>query len=216
MTAQVEHFIGQHPDTRLIVIDTLQHIRGVATDKNLYVNDYTDMNILREITSRYDVAVVLVTHTRKMDDADPLNRISGSTGLIGASDGAFILEKETRTENRGRLTVSNRDTENHVFEIEFDAAVCRWNILEEVNPQHKDDPLYAFLVAFMADKGRWRGTATELAELALEYGLGFTSATLSKRIRASKQTLYNKYCIDVRFSTRQNTKHIDLIKTEMR
>lgn len=45
LVEQVEDFITLHPDTRLVVIDTMQHIRGSATDKNPYVNDYADMGI---------------------------------------------------------------------------------------------------------------------------------------------------------------------------
>ena len=37
---QLEKFIRDHPDTRLIIIDTLQKIREVSTDAYSYANDY--------------------------------------------------------------------------------------------------------------------------------------------------------------------------------
>ena len=37
---QLEKFIREHPDTRLIIIDTLQKIREVSTDAYSYANDY--------------------------------------------------------------------------------------------------------------------------------------------------------------------------------
>lgn len=94
LIAQVGHFITQHPDTRLVIIDTMQHVRGAATDKNCYVNDYNDMNALRQITSAHDITLLLVTHTRKQDDADPLNRIIRSS--IGISVWLFALRDSWR------------------------------------------------------------------------------------------------------------------------
>lgn len=41
LTEQLEQFLSEHPDTTLIIIDTLQMIGG-ATYDNTYVNDYRD------------------------------------------------------------------------------------------------------------------------------------------------------------------------------
>lgn len=60
------------------------------------------MNRLREITNKHRLTLLLIHHTRKMYDPDPLNTISGSTGLIGAVDGVFVLEKGKRTGCRHR------------------------------------------------------------------------------------------------------------------
>ena len=143
-------------------------IRHNATDMNYYINDYNDMVFLREITIRQDIALLLVTHTRKMDDADPLNRISGSTGLIGAVDGVFILEKEERTSSRARLTITNRDTEGFGFQLECEAETCQWSLVYEVIAPEKPDPLFPFWVALMADKRQWCRTATDLCGLAVD------------------------------------------------
>lgn len=212
LVPQVDSFIQNHPDTRLVIVDTMQQVRGAATDKNPYVNDYNDMNILREITGKYDVALLLVTHTRKMDDPDPLNRISGSTGLVGAVDGVFILEKEERASNKARLTIANRDTDGHVFRLEFVPSSCRWELLEEEIAEYREEPLFPFLMALLADQASWEGTATDLCKLALEYDIGmeYTPATLAKRLRAHEQLLFGKYGVDVRHTTRNNTKTIIL------
>ena len=218
LVAQVGHFLGQHPDTKLVIIDTMQHVRGAATDKNCYVNDYNDMNALRQITGAYDITLLLVTHTRKQDDADPLNRISGSTGLVGAVDGVLILEKDERTSNKGRLTVSNRDTDGHVFLLEFRAATCRWELVEEKIAEYRDDPLFPFLAKLLEGRECWQGTATELCKAAEEHSLGaaYTPATIAKRLRANDQMLFSKYGIEARHSTRDNVKTIRLTKVPIR
>jgi len=111
LLAQIFHFVNQHPSTNLIVIDTLEHIRNGDSDKSMYAYHYNDMNRLREITEKHKLTLLLVHHTRKASDPDPLNTISGSTGLVGAVDGVFVLDKASRTANIARLTIANHDTE---------------------------------------------------------------------------------------------------------
>ena len=121
---QVKDFLEQYPTTRLIVIDTLECIRNIDNDKSMYSCDYRDMTKLREITSSHGVTLLLIHHTRKMYDSDPLNTLSGSTGLVGSVDGVWVLEKEKRTGNKGKLTIANRDTEGFCFKVEFDKKDC--------------------------------------------------------------------------------------------
>ncbi len=117
---QVNQFITTYPSTKLIVIDTLEHIRNTTAETSLYSHDYNDIQKIRAITEVHDVTVLLIHHTRKMYDPDPLNTLTGSTGLVGAVDGVWILEKEKRTENKGKPTIVNRDTEGYCFKVEFD------------------------------------------------------------------------------------------------
>jgi RecA-family ATPase len=109
---QINNFLAENPFTNLIVVDTLEHIRNCDQDKTLYASDYRDMTLLREITNKHKLAMLLIHHTRKMHDPDPLNTISGSTGLVGAVDGVLVLEKAKRNGDDAMLTICNRDTES--------------------------------------------------------------------------------------------------------
>ena len=42
LVEQIEGFLGAHPDTVLVVIDTLQRIRTVGNEANPYASDYRD------------------------------------------------------------------------------------------------------------------------------------------------------------------------------
>ena len=42
---QIEQFLMEHPTTKLVVIDTLQRVRGTGSDSNLYANDYQDVEV---------------------------------------------------------------------------------------------------------------------------------------------------------------------------
>jgi hypothetical protein len=143
-------------------VDTLEHIRDTEYDKSIYSCDYRDMTALREITDDHDLTMLLIHHTRKMSDPDPLNTLSGSTGLIGAVDGVFVLEKDKRTGNEAKLTIANRDTEGFCFQLEFDPDKCRWSFAgtESDLAEDKDEWLCLLIDDFLSDT--WSGTATEL------------------------------------------------------
>lgn len=112
-------------------------------------SDYKDMNLIREISNNYPVTIMLVTHTRKMTDSDPLNTISGSTGLIGAVDGVFLLEKNERFSNQGILTISNRDTEEFVFNLEFDRIFCKWKLVNQEKIESVEDEFVLLISDFI-------------------------------------------------------------------
>ena len=49
---QLEKFIKEHPDTRLIIIDTLQKIREVSTDNYSYANDYKIVGRMKQFADK--------------------------------------------------------------------------------------------------------------------------------------------------------------------
>ena len=172
---QIHNFISVHPNVKLLVIDTLECVRDTTQDKGIYACDYRDMTALREITDKYELTLLLIHHTRKMNDDDPLNMLSGSTGLTGSVDGILVLQKEKRISNKAIITIANRDTDEHCFNLEFDRQNCKWifkgecigeaNVpkpsLEEVQADKRE--WLCLLVDDFVDKS-WSGTATELAK----------------------------------------------------
>ena len=44
---QIEEFITEHPDTNLVIIDTLQKVRENSGESNLYATDYKDIWIVK-------------------------------------------------------------------------------------------------------------------------------------------------------------------------
>ena len=80
---QIEGFLQMYRDTVLVVIDTLQKVRISNSAANPYANDYQDLSSLKALADRYRVAILAIHHIRKMQDDDPFNRISGTTGISG-------------------------------------------------------------------------------------------------------------------------------------
>lgn len=74
-------------------------------------------------TGQKGVAIVLVHHVRKMDADDPLDTVSGTTGLTGAADTVLVLN---RTSQGVTLVGRGRDIEEIDVAVSFSRETCRW------------------------------------------------------------------------------------------
>ena len=128
---QIEQFLIEHPDTKLVVIDTLQRVRSTGGDSNLYANDYQDVGLLKQLADKYHIAILLIHHLRKLHDDDPMNMISGSTGLSGAADSAFVLQKNARSANAASLHCTGRDIPDRTLKLELGEDDHVWKLLED-------------------------------------------------------------------------------------
>ena len=78
---QIREFYREHPDIVLVAIDTFQLIRDCTAEAS-YAGDYQDMQVLKHLAEELHITILLVHHLRKLGDSDPLNKISGTTGLV--------------------------------------------------------------------------------------------------------------------------------------
>ena len=128
---QIEQFLMEHPTTKLVVIDTLQRVRGTGSDSNLYANDYQDIGLLKKLADNQHIAILLIHHLRKLHDDDPMNMISGSTGLSGAADSAFVLQKNARSANAASLHCTGRDIPDRTLKLELGEDDHVWKLLAD-------------------------------------------------------------------------------------
>ena len=161
---QLETFMAAYPDTGLVVVDTLQRVRGAVNDKNAYANDYDEIGRIKSFADRFKIAVLLIHHVRKMPDSDPFNMVSGSVGIIGAVDSMYVLEKDKRTANKATLHVTGRDIEDMQLLLEFDRDMTVWRFVSYLSGEPTADTLTPVLVKFLSSKKTFSGTATELLD----------------------------------------------------
>jgi hypothetical protein len=171
------------------------------------------MTTLREITDKHKLTLLLIHHTRKQGDDDPLNTLSGSMGLVGSVDGVFVLEKDTRTGNDAKLTIANRDTEGFCFKLRFDPEQCKWGFVcdnSQASPEKDNEPaeeknewLLLLLDEFL--QGEWSGTATELCNAlkSIDPEASLLPNTITKRLK-DNETLFKENGIGVFFPDRKN------------
>ena len=193
---QLENFVREHPDTGLIIIDTLQKIREIGDDRYSYANDYEVITRLKEFTDRRDICLLLVHHTRKQQADDKFEMISGTNGLMGAADGAFLLHKDKR------LEVSGRDQPDQTLYLNRNAETLVWD-LEKAEAETfvpKAEPVLEALAAFITvDNPNWCGRASDLVDI-LKQDLNPNTLTMKLNINASR--LLNEY--GIRYENKRN------------
>lgn len=115
---QVEYQLQKYPNIKLIVIDVFQLIRQPAKrNQTGYDRDYEDFRALKQIVDKHDIGVLLIHHTRKMKDpSDVFNELSGSTGMLGAQDCAWLISKKDRsdTEEKKMITIARCLSEDYI------------------------------------------------------------------------------------------------------
>ena len=193
---QLTNFLQEHPDTSLIIIDTLQKVREIGGDNYSYANDYQIITRLKALADNYGICLLLVHHTRKQQADDKFDMISGTTGLLGAADGVFLLTKEIRTSNAACLDVSGRDQPDQKLHLTRDAEKLTWQLNHAETELWKKppDPLLSKLAAVIAgDTPVWNGSATELVALL---GEDIQPNILTRRLNAKAGELLNEYSIE--------------------
>ena len=81
---QLERFVREHPDTRLIIIDTLQKVREIGGEAYSYASDYDIITRLKSFADCRGLCLILVHHTRKQKADDVFDMISGTNGFSPA------------------------------------------------------------------------------------------------------------------------------------
>jgi DNA-binding transcriptional ArsR family regulator len=126
----IEDWLRSRPDARLVVIDTLAKIRPrQRRGANTYQEDYEALEALLPLAARYNLAVLVVHHLRKMAATDPLDEVNSSIGLTGGVDGVMILKRE-RTRADATLFVAGRDVEEEKeFALRWDQNTAGWALV---------------------------------------------------------------------------------------
>jgi RecA-family ATPase len=202
LTDQLSGFIREHPDTMLVIIDTLQKIREVDSDSYSYAKDYEIINQLKQFSDSWGICLLLVHHTRKQKSSDNFDMISGTNGLLGCADGAFMLYKETRTSNKATLEISGRDQQDQKIHLIRDEKKLCWNFEKAETELWKEppEPLLECIANLVTEENpTWQGTATELIE---KLGLDMKPNVVSLKLNVNAGRLMNDYSI--RYTNKRN------------
>jgi hypothetical protein len=130
----------------------------------LYLDDYDATRPLKEIADEYGVGILVVHHTRKASADDPLNEVSGSTGLTGAADTILVLRKDYRQERfAATLYVRGRDVEEQQLALEMEPKTMVWRSLGPADA-HRMGQERKQIVEQLARMGRG-ATPSEVADV---------------------------------------------------
>lgn len=214
----VEDFLNVHPETKLIIIDTFVKIRGIPNGKeSAYAIDSREAGMLKKFADQHNIAVVLVTHTRKsIDPSDPFVNITGTFGVAGAADDMIVLTKEKRSDNLTKMSVTGRDVTYEEYPIVFDQNTCRWirqgDKYELAAAQQEHEFQFAeyfagnvrktLLKILEENNGIWQGRCNEILDKSREYGnpIDLTSNKLGKELSRINEFLYEDKIVHTEIS----------------
>lgn len=173
----LEGFLKDHPDCKLIVIDTFQKIRGASSGSDYsYMIDSRDGGKLKSFADSHHLCLLVIHHTaKKRDESDPFNCISGTTGLPGAADTNIVLLRNERMEGTTNMYISGRDVVEAAYSLKFNKNTHLWEFqgdAEEIENSFRknlytaDDVVKTIKEAVALGKGTWHGTMSDLSRLA--------------------------------------------------
>ena len=174
----------------LVIIDTLQMIRGTGYD-NTYANDYRDLSALKRIADAHGIAILLIHHLRKELADDVFSRISGTTAISGATDSNFVLRKSKRRENTATLYCTGRDIPYRELALERNAENV-WELVSDsrTQPELLGGQIVILFSELMRDRTEFIGTPTELsAQIDPAGSEGITPKKVSRLILQSVAAL---------------------------
>lgn len=135
---ELREWIDTH-DAKLVIIDTFAGVRPRGRGEG-YDADYAALSPLQEMAGDMGVAILVIHHLRKMQGDDPFDTISGTTGLTGAVDAAFVLQ---RGQQGVTLYGRGREIEEMEKALEFDGG--SWTVLGDATDVRRSEERGAIL-----------------------------------------------------------------------
>lgn len=161
-----------HPQTRLIVVDTLRKIRPrERVGGSIYNADYDAIAPLSDLSHEYNISIWGITHLRKAPGVDDdMDEFSGSTGLTGAADHLYSLKRE-RGKAQAILRIRSRDIGDEELALEF-------------QPPH-------WVLVGTAKEARQSAERKEIADIIRQVGRALTPKEIADAIGKNKSTVNN-------------------------
>lgn len=207
---QLANFMREHPDTKFIIIDTMQKIREVGGEAYSYASDYEIIGKLKQFADRHSICVLTVHHTRKQPAGDSFEMISGTTGLLGCADGALLMQKKKRTALETTVDVVGRDQQDQILYLSKDPDTQIWSLDKTENELHREPPdavLEAVSKIVSPESREWTGSPTELAEAV---NVGMAANALTKHLNVKSGRLLDEYHVGYENKAKHSGRQVKL------
>jgi hypothetical protein len=208
----MDAWLHEHPECRLVVIDTLARFKPRAAGRRTqYDEDRDAVDPLGPVAAEHGVGILLVHHLRETESDDPLDMITGSVGLTGGVDGALVLKRR-----RGRadafLHVEGRDIETPTeLALKFDTDAATWSIAGDAEAYRLSERRRSFL--------RVLGNADaplgpkEIAEMA-DAPYGATRELLSQMVKDGQVKNLGRAAYVLAENLRNSADNADILTTQ--
>lgn len=207
---QLEYFMREHHDTKLIIIDTMQKIREVGGEAYSYASDYEIIGKLKQFADKHSICVLTVHHTRKQPAGDTFEMISGTTGLLGCADGSLLMQKKKRTALEATIDVVGRDQQDQILYLSKDPNTQIWTLDRTETELHREPPdpvLEAVARLVTPEQPEWTGSPSELAE---KLNIGMAANALTKYLNIKHGRLKDEYGISYENKAKHSGRRVTL------
>ena len=164
---------------------------------------------LKNFADENNICIVLVHHTRKQEASDAFDAISGTNGLFGAADGAFVLHKDKRTNSDAILDISGRDIQEQRLHLHRNEN-CIWELVKseiDTFEEPKDKVIEEISLLINKQNSVWQGTAKQLADCI---SIDIKANQLTRKLNCNLSALCNDYHIEYKNVRKKNGVYISL------
>jgi hypothetical protein len=218
----ISDHIKEHPETKLIIIDTFQKIRGQGLHgERWYEHDYREAGAIKEAMDKKGISVLFVHHTSKTKDKeDPFNEITGTNGISGVMDTIFVIKKSSRNSPQAKLYITGRDVEQDEIAIRFNGNTCEWEYIGDADELEKREAKFEYqaspivktikVLLNQSPKKQWTGIAKEILEAGekiFHIPIATSSQKLSSELIKLRDLLYDQDKIVYKISPNGNAGH---------
>lgn len=132
---QLERWLAEHPDARLIILDTLAKIRGTRSIGS-YAGDYASLEGAQTLAHQAGVGILVIHHTVKESRQDALDEVNATQGLAGVADNILVL-RGPRGQAEAQLFGDGRELNKVERWLRADPESGAWSLTEPPEEQAK-------------------------------------------------------------------------------
>lgn len=173
----------KHPDLKLIIIDTYAKIQETKNTKNSdkYKEEYKEGTHYHEIAVKYNIAILLVTHIKKLIDRNcPFDSFYGTRGLAAAADATLVMLRPSFSSMVKELYITGKEIPDDCIQILQNERMLYELSDEDVEENQADKDLIAIL-HYVVRKKTYTGTMSQLcSSVGVEIRPNKMSAMLKK------------------------------------
>lgn len=145
----IETWLKEKKHPKLVVIDTIAKVwnKKVGTGgANIYAEEYQIYSPLSDLVRKYDIAIILITHTTKNPASDIFDEILGGAGTQGPADNLMLLRRTP--DNKRQLSIRSKDMDEKHLLFDVTEEGSNWFCLGEageVQKTNQQQAIYDFL-----------------------------------------------------------------------
>ena len=148
LVEEIEDWIKNTPDTKLVIIDPYVKVKKTLGGHklNAYENDNYNLQDIYTLANKYNIAIVFMHHTKKKSEEDVFDEINGSAGIQSNCDSMIVISSNRRIGTNPVLSCLPKDAEHQEFEISLNPK-CIWEYVGKPGEANRTKLQTTILVA---------------------------------------------------------------------